>query len=205
MAAPRMIEHEGRTMSMRQWALALGMTEGQLHKRITTYGWAVERALTAPLNDSNRSHGMRGTPEYTVWRSMVQRCTSPTSLQWKNYGGRGIAVCPEWVADFAAFFAYVGSRPSPRHELDREDNNGNYEPGNVRWVTRRVNGRTNRVLELNGERLTLADWAERAGLHRDTLANRLRRFGGDLGKAMSAPLHPGAVTRRRAAADRRAA
>lgn len=55
---------------------------------------------------------------------------------WYNYGGRGIRVCDEWRDDYQAFLAHVGRRPSPNHSLDRIDNDGNYEPGNVRWTTK---------------------------------------------------------------------
>ncbi|MGW3594974.1 hypothetical protein [Streptomyces sp. NPDC005167] len=80
-------------------------------------------------------HGMRNTPEWWAWQGMRQRCTNPKSTEWHNYGGRGIRVCAEWMSSFEAFFAEVGPRPSGGHSLDRINNNGNYEPGNVRWAT----------------------------------------------------------------------
>jgi hypothetical protein len=76
------------------------------------------------------------TPEYTAWLSMKARCTNPKNKKWDRYGGRGIKVDPLWIEDFEAFFAHMGRRPSPEHSLDRFPNNdGNYEPGNVRWAT----------------------------------------------------------------------
>lgn len=86
-------------------------------------------------SSSHKKHGMRGAPEYDSWCRMIQRCTNKNGNRWENYGGRGITVCPEWRNDFAAFFAHVGSKPSPKHSLDRINNDGNYEPGNVRWAT----------------------------------------------------------------------
>jgi len=81
-------------------------------------------------------HGMRKEPEYRVWVGMKDRCYNPRNPQWMRWGGRGIKVCDEWRDDFMAFFRYVGKRPSAKHSIDRWPNNdGNYEPGNVRWAT----------------------------------------------------------------------
>lgn len=75
-------------------------------------------------------------PTYAVWKAMVYRCTDPECKGWKDYGGRGIRVCDEWVDDFVAFYRYIGRRPADDLTLDRINNDGNYEPGNVRWATR---------------------------------------------------------------------
>jgi len=85
------------------------------------------------------------TPEYACWRSVIARCTNPKSRLWKYYGGRGIGVAPRWLKS-ANFLADVGQRPSKHHSLDRyPDNDGNYEPGNVRWATPTVQARNIRV------------------------------------------------------------
>lgn len=116
--------------------------------------------------------------EYRVWSSMKNRCTNPRFVDWHLYGGRGIQVCGRWRASFADFFADVGLRPSPKHTLDRWPNgDGNYEPGNVRWATPLEQGRNtsrNRQITANGETLSLAEWAERSGLKRETIADRLK-------------------------------
>ncbi len=70
------------------------------------------------------------------WNAMKRRCIDPTAHNWRWYGGRGIRVCDEWQASFDAYYDYVGDRP-PGLTLDRIDNDGNYEPGNVRWATGR--------------------------------------------------------------------
>lgn len=75
--------------------------------------------------------------EVQVWRGMKNRCTYPRSAGWDNYGGRGIKVCEDWMNNFDAFFLSVGPRPTPSHTLERINNDGNYEPGNVRWATRK--------------------------------------------------------------------
>ena len=102
----------------------------------------------------NKAH-----PEYTVWGNMRDRCNRPANKQFHNYGGRGIRVCERWDS-FPAFLEDMGPRPSPEHEIDRIDNDGDYEPNNCRWATPaepRRNKRTNRLLTVNGETLTVTD------------------------------------------------
>lgn len=69
-----------------------------------------------------------------VWHNMIQRCTNPKAENYDHYGGREITVCPEWLNDYWAFELDVGKRPSSRHQLNRIENSGNYEPGNTEWV-----------------------------------------------------------------------
>lgn len=82
-----------------------------------------------------RGRGQRH-PLFEMWLGMIKRCHRPYNTGFKYYGGRGIAVCERWH-DFPAFLADVGERPSPELTLDRINNDGNYEPGNVRWATRK--------------------------------------------------------------------
>lgn len=76
--------------------------------------------------------------EYTAWTSMKQRCLNPNALNYKDYGGRGITICQQWVDSFEQFLADVGKAPEGnRISIDRINNEGNYEPNNVRWATPR--------------------------------------------------------------------
>jgi hypothetical protein len=83
-------------------------------------------------------------PAYGVWAGMLQRCRNPRSAGFASYGGRGISVCKRWEESFADFLADVGPRPSPKHSIERDDVNGNYESGNVRWATTKEQARNTR-------------------------------------------------------------
>lgn len=134
------------------------------------------RAVVKPRK-SRRNGSRRRRPEYVAWWDMRRRCYDPTRRDFRNYGARGITVCAEWRSSFAAFFAHVGPRPSPKHSIDRIDNDGNYEPGNVRWATvsqQQRNRRDNRRITVGNTAATLAEWCERNGLSVHTVAARLR-------------------------------
>lgn len=88
---------------------------------------------------TTHGHAPRGRwhPLYKTWAGMIERCYNPNCPAFPNYGGRGITVCDRWRRDFSAFLQDVGDRPSRQHSIDRIDNDGNYEPTNVRWATRK--------------------------------------------------------------------
>jgi hypothetical protein len=132
------------------------------------------------------------TALYRIWSHMIGRCHNPKDAAFANYGGRGIVVCDRWRDSYTAFMTDVGPRPSSKHTLDRIDNNGGYKPGNVRWATRTQqmrNVRYNRLLTLGAESLPMAAWAERLGIKKATLADRLYRGWSDE-RALTTPVAP---------------
>lgn len=126
---------------------------------------------------ARQTHGQSSTKTYKSWVCMIRRCTNPKDDRYSSYGGRGISVCAAW-RDFKGFLADMGDRP---HEasLDRyPDNNGNYEPGNCRWATRKEqarNRRNSRLIEFMGRQETIQTWAELFGIPEATLEARLNR------------------------------
>lgn len=91
----------------------------------------------ANLGNGNRRHGeshRNRTPEYTAWKRIQSVCTNPNNPKYDRYGGRGIEV---HFTTFEEFLACIGRRPSPAHSVDRINNDGHYEAGNLRWATNR--------------------------------------------------------------------
>lgn len=115
--------------------------------------------------------------EYSAWASMIQRCHNPKHPRFSDYGARGISVCPEWRSSFDAFIAAVGQRPGSGYTLERQDNNANYEPGNVIWATRihqQRNRRNTRLIPHNHEEKTAGEWSEILGVKAKTIISRYR-------------------------------
>lgn len=137
---------------------------------------------------TNGAHvGGKRMPEYGIWASMKERCSNPNQKSYARYGGRGIRVCPEWQ-DFSQFIRDMGPRPSSEHTIERENNDGNYEPSNCRWEPMSVqanNKSTSVIITIESERLSLTQWSRRAGINQMTIRYRARRhFGGNLTEAV---------------------
>lgn len=98
-------------------------------------------------NGSTRYHGMTKTPEWHIWKDMLQRCRNKNSPYFQAYGGRGICVCKKWEESFVQFFKDMGNRPKGK-QLDRIDNNLGYSPENCRWATPEENGQNRRTCKL---------------------------------------------------------
>lgn len=142
---------------------------------------------------SSITHGLSRHPLYRTWKGVIQRCTNPNHPRYADYGGRGISICDDWRNSFESFHAHVTALPNygtKGYSLDRTDNDGNYEPGNVRWLTRngqRRNTRTSRIITFNGKTQCLWDWAQEVGINDETLRSRLER-GWDIADALTTPV-----------------
>ncbi|MEC9061497.1 MAG: hypothetical protein VYC55_07810 [Pseudomonadota bacterium] len=115
---------------------------------------------------------------YTRWQSMKRRCYKEYDSHYPRYGGRGIKVCDRWLNSFESFLDDMGLPPTKKHQIDRIDNDGNYESSNCRWVSQAKNSRNksnNRIISAFGRSQTLVEWAEETGIKRETIAMRIRR------------------------------
>lgn len=123
----------------------------------------------------NVTHKMSHTVEYRVWTGIMSRCYNPNRKSFANYGGRGISVCSQWHK-FENFIVDIGLRTGPDYSIDRIDNNGHYEPGNVRWATKKQqcrNRTSNKLVTAWGHTKTLAEWADFSNVSYDTIKRRL--------------------------------
>ena len=125
----------------------------------------------------NPKHGLRGHSLYATWCNMKARCDNPNHPQFKDYGGRGVVYAPNW-SDFSSFLSSVGEKPFPEASLDRIDNNGNYEPDNVRWAdrrTQRVNSRQITEVTIGGVTKLVTDWCKEYGIALASVHRRMKR------------------------------
>ena len=119
-------------------------------------------------------HGMTDTPILRIWKGTMQRCNNPNDPSYRNYGARGIKVCERWDK-FENFYADMGNGPKGL-TIERIDNDGNYEPSNCKWATRKEqarNKRNNRIIKYGGRSKCVSAWAEEIGMNYRTLLKRL--------------------------------
>jgi hypothetical protein len=126
--------------------------------------------------DTVSTHGLKFSPLYKTWVAMRQRCFDENCTAYPRYGGRGITICERW-GKFENFLADMGERPEG-NTLDRIDNSKGYEPSNCRWATNSEQQRNrdcNKLVLLHGRQVTAAEAADRVGLPRTLVYNRLRK------------------------------
>lgn len=137
--------------------------------------------------DRMTKHGLHGHPIYSKWLGMKNRCYNVNDEHYHFYGGRGIVVCDEWKNDFNAFYEWAINAPNYgiKNEIDRINNDGNYEPSNCRWATRQeqvCNTSRNVYVWFNGKKLTLSQLYQEANIpksKRGTVRRRIREYGWD--------------------------
>jgi hypothetical protein len=125
---------------------------------------------------ASRSHGRSKTQLYAIWKAMKGRCYIASNTSYDRYGARGVRVCDRWRNSFEAFLQDIGEPPVPDMSLERINNSGDYEPGNVRWATRieqGANKRNNLHIDYSGKRQTVAQWARERGIKYSTLRQRV--------------------------------
>jgi len=137
----------------------------------------------------NTTHGKRSSKMYPIWIGMKQRCTNPKNKRYSDYGGRGITVCDSWQ-NFENFLADMGEAPEGL-TIDRINNDGDYEPGNCRWISMKEqarNYRHNHILSYNGKEKPLVAWAEQYNIPYHTLKSRINKLHWPVDKALNTPV-----------------
>ncbi len=137
-----------------------------------------------------KSHGMRYTPEYNIWRGIKKRSFNPNDKSYNDYGGRGITMCNGWKNSFEQFYTDMGPKPKGC-SIDRIDNNGNYCKENCRWATRSEqnrNKRNNRLIVHKDEVKTIVEWSEIYNISIDALVKRLDELGWSVEDALTTPV-----------------
>ena len=154
-------------------------------------GNALERGYTKSCGCLREHHGMTGGRLYQEWRDIKKRCYNHGSRNFKDYGGRGITVCTEWLNSFEAFRDWaLANGYCDDLTIDRIDNNGPYCPENCRWLTMKEQGnnkRSNRVLTYRDKSQTMTQWAEELNISYDALKKRIS-YGWNVERALTTPI-----------------
>ena len=146
---------------------------------IVTLEARVKKFLTKSCGCLKIKHSLTKHPLYTIWAGMKQRCYDSTTKVYKNYGGRGIFVCAEWVNDFKTFFDWAISAGWLKGlQIDRINNESGYSPMNCRFATPKVNSsnrRSTRWFIIEGFKLNLLQASIKYNIPKQTLHNRLKK------------------------------
>ena len=161
-------------------------------KRVFVIGKLLCKGTTSSCGcyrkDALTKHGKAGSRTYGIWHAMVSRCHNKKAANFRNYGGRGISVCPEWHT-IDGFFACMGEAPEGM-SLERIDNEKGYSPENCRWATmaeHATNKRTNVILTFRGKSQTISEWSRELGVGKTAIHNRLKR-GLSASEALGTPV-----------------
>jgi len=170
------IEYKGEIKTISEWSRATGVSAATIGLRFKA-GKKGEELFVKPKRrfpSKNPKTRLR-----SIWKGVKERCYVPTIKAYKNYGGRGIVVCDEWLNSFTIFYEWsIANGYSIELTLDRIDNNGNYCPENCKWTTlseQQKNRRDTVFLTYKGKTMILKDWAIRLGVLPSTITGRIRR------------------------------
>lgn len=158
------------------------------------------KGIHSGVDSPSYIHGCTKTRLFKIWSGMKARCYRRNHPYFANYGGRGIQVCEDWMADFLAFKTWAEANGySSELTLDRIDSNGNYSPDNCRWATMKQqqnNKRNNHRITLHGVSHTISEWSEMLGIKKTTIKERLKN-GWPEEKALTTPVRKRADMRER--------
>ena len=146
----------------------------------------MQKEMRAKAWKSNLRHGLCNSKTYKSWVSMKQRCSNKSLREYKDYGGRGIIICEEWLK-FENFYKDMGDRPNGK-TLDRIDNSKGYYKENCKWSTRKEqanNTRQNHFLTCGGETKTIAQWSEELNIKYMTIWFRINKYNWSAEKALN--------------------
>jgi len=142
------------------------------YKELQEEPWAMPEGCLNARRDATKH------PLYSTWQSMISRCIDEQNPNFHNYGGRGIAVCVEWLESFWVFRRDMGDKPTPDHSLDRIDNDKGYSPDNCRWATNQEQGRNTRRtyrIDFFGDSVPVIELAETYGQPVERVKQRIDR------------------------------
>lgn len=151
--------------------------------------------LMSKVGKMNKISGLSDTRLYGIWQNMKKRCYNQEIPSYKNYGGRGITICKEWINDIKCFYDWaINNGYNDNLTIDRINNNGNYEPSNCRWVTAKVQANNRRksictrYLTFNNKTQSAKEWSEELNINYSTLSCRINKLGWNDNEAISTPI-----------------
>lgn len=185
------IEPSGRKVAMWECACECGNTIAVPAKRLKG-GITKSCGCLQKDHPNGTKHGFAHTTLYNIYKGMIKRCYYKSENGYKNYGGRGIAVCDEWKNDNEKFFAWaIDNGYRNGLTIDRIDNSKGYCPENCRWVDMKAqcnNRRSNHIITYNNKSQTLTQWAEEYGIPPKTLSARILSLKWNTEKALTTPI-----------------
>lgn len=174
----------GNEVSVRGYSLKSGHTK--------SCGCYKKEMSKKRITKKNTTHGLSKSSLYGIYHHMKERCLCKTNKDYKYYGDRGISICEEWLNSFSTFYEWaIANGYEPGLTIDRINVNGNYEPENCRWQTRKQqanNKRNTLQITYNNETHTISEWSEITGLKGATIKQRIYVRGWDVEKALTMPV-----------------